>query len=179
MSFLRSVCNGAAAFALASIVFVPTSATAQTAVNELSEAEKRSGWELLFDGESADAWRNYQKDSLSDGWPVIDGALVRAKKGAGDIVSKQSSDAFELLLDYKISPEGNSGLMFHVTEDNPRPWHSGPEIQIRRKPVGCINCPGLPLRGPPKTRRRSTRLGPPGNGIRSICESLRKAAKSA
>ncbi|QEG41181.1 PQQ-dependent sugar dehydrogenase [Roseimaritima ulvae] len=131
MSFLKSVCSGAAAFAMASIVFAPTSATAQTAVNELSEAEKRSGWELLFDGESADAWRNYQKDSLSDGWQVVDGALVRAKKGAGDIVSKQSFDAFELLLDYKISPEGNSGLMFHVTEDNPRPWHSGPEIQIQ------------------------------------------------
>ncbi|MCD0458935.1 family 16 glycoside hydrolase [Roseiconus lacunae] len=100
-------------------------------VNALSEAEQRSGWKLLFDGESTDAWRNYQKDSISDGWKVQDGALVRSEKGAGDIITKEEFDAFELLVDYKISPGGNSGVMFHVTEDNPRPWHSGPEIQVQ------------------------------------------------
>ncbi|MEO1617626.1 MAG: family 16 glycoside hydrolase [Planctomycetota bacterium] len=104
--------------------------------NVLSEAEKRSGWKVLFDGESADAWRNYQKDSISDGWKIVDGTLVRAEKGAGDIITKEKFDAFELMLDYKISPEGNSGLMFHVTEDNPRPWHSGPEVQIQDNVAG-------------------------------------------
>ncbi len=105
--------------------------SAASRVNQLSEAEKRSGWQLLFDGTSMDAWRNYQKDSVSDGWKVMDGNLVRSGKNAGDLVSKEKYGAFELLLDYKISPEGNSGLMFHVTEDNPSPWHSGPEIQIQ------------------------------------------------
>ncbi|KAA5540061.1 DUF1080 domain-containing protein [Roseiconus nitratireducens] len=104
---------------------------ADSPVNQLSEAEQRSGWKLLFDGKTADQWRNYKKDSLSDGWKIIDGALVRDSKGAGDIVTKETFDAFELLLDYRISPEGNSGLMFHVTEDNPVPWHSGPEVQIQ------------------------------------------------
>lgn len=131
MSFLKCVGKCTAVFALTSVVSVASSAFAQTGVNQLSEAEKRSGWTLLFDGNSADAWRNYQQDSISKGWKVVDGALVRSAKGAGDIVTKESYDAFELLLDYKISPEGNSGLMFHVTEDNPKPWQSGPEIQIQ------------------------------------------------
>lgn len=98
--------------------------------NRLTEAEKLSGWRLLFDGETTEGWRNYREDSLSQGWKVIDGALVRAERGAGDIVSEKKFEAFDLSLEYKIEPGGNSGVMFHVTEDNPAPWHSGPEIQI-------------------------------------------------
>lgn len=104
---------------------------AQTPVNQLTDAEARSGWQLLFDGKSAEHFRNYQKDSISDGWVIKDGALVRQSKGAGDIVTKKEYGSFDLQLEYKISKGGNSGLMFHVTEDNPAPWHSGPEVQIQ------------------------------------------------
>ncbi len=99
--------------------------------NTLTRPEVLSGWELLFDGNSMDAWRNYKKESLSSGWKVSDGAIVRHDKGAGDIVTKKKYKYFELSLEYNISDGGNSGLMFHVTEDNPAPWHTGPEIQIQ------------------------------------------------
>lgn len=131
MSLLKIFGRSAAALAITAVACTPGSVFAKNEANRLSEAEKRSGWKLLFDGESTDAWRNYQQESISSGWKVVDGALVRAEKGAGDIVTKEQYGAFELLLDYKISPEGNSGLMFHVTEDNAKPWHSGPEIQIQ------------------------------------------------
>lgn len=88
-------------------------------------------WRVLFDGESTDNFRNYQSDTISDGWKIVDDALVRAEKGAGDIVTRDEFGAFELELEFKISPGGNSGIMYHVTEDNPRPWHSGPEVQIQ------------------------------------------------
>ncbi|MEM6688779.1 MAG: family 16 glycoside hydrolase [Planctomycetota bacterium] len=97
----------------------------------LSDAEKASGWTTIFDGESFDGWRNYQKDSVSDGWAIEEGAMVRKSKGAGDLITDKSYRFFELSLEYKISEGGNSGLMFHVTEDNPKPWHSGPEVQIQ------------------------------------------------
>lgn len=99
--------------------------------NELTEAEARSGWRLLFDGKTTSGWRNYQKDSVSDGWVIEDGVLSRIGKGAGDIITDDQFEHFELQLEYRISKGGNSGLMFHVTEENPRPWHSGPEIQIQ------------------------------------------------
>ena len=35
--------------------------------NTLTDAEKAAGWKLLFDGKTADQWRNYNKDKLSDG----------------------------------------------------------------------------------------------------------------
>jgi hypothetical protein len=100
--------------------------------NTLTDAEKAAGWKLLFDGKTTDGWRNYGRDEISKGWKVEDGALVRAAKGAGDIVTVDKYGAFELVLEYKISKGGNSGLMFHVLEKKGSPpWHTGPEIQIQ------------------------------------------------
>ncbi|MEM0926988.1 MAG: family 16 glycoside hydrolase, partial [Planctomycetota bacterium] len=129
-------CKPAFAAAVFGLLSCAGHAQAATGGSQLSEAEKRSGWTVLFDGSSTDAWRNYKKDAVSEGWEVIDGALVRTAKGAGDIITKEQFDSFELLLEYRISPEGNSGVMFHVTEENPRPWHSGPEIQIQDNAQG-------------------------------------------
>lgn len=117
-------------FALAVTTFTASSLYA-AAPNELSTAEKLAGWELLFDGKSAENFRNFKRDGISDGWVVEEGALVRKAGGAGDIITKQQYSAFELMLDYKISQGGNSGLMFHVTEEENTPWKTGPEIQIQ------------------------------------------------
>ena len=106
-------------------------ATAEVPLNGLTEAEKRSGWELLFDGKTTDGWRNYKKDSVSDGWVIKDGALVRSGDGAGDIITTGKYKYFELFLEYNISKGGNSGIMFHVTEEYNAPWQTGPEIQVQ------------------------------------------------
>ncbi len=99
--------------------------------NTLTEAEKRSGWRLLFDGETLDGWRNFKKDEVSKGWVVEDGAIVRKSGGAGDILTKETFGSFEIQLEYRISKGGNSGLMFHVTEEEKTPWRTGPEVQIQ------------------------------------------------
>lgn len=106
-------------------------ALAEENPNQLTTAEALSGWKLLFDGESTEGWRNYGKSEISSGWKVVDGALTRVSQGAGDIITEAQFAAFELSLQYKISPAGNSGVMFHVLENSNRPWHSGPEIQIQ------------------------------------------------
>ncbi|MGE9266462.1 MAG: 3-keto-disaccharide hydrolase [Verrucomicrobiales bacterium] len=100
-------------------------------LNALSAEEKEAGWKLLFDGKSAEHWRNFKKEGVSEKWEVKDGALVWTEKGAGDIITKEQFDAFELTLDYKISKGGNSGLMYHVLETAGTPWQTGPEIQIQ------------------------------------------------
>lgn len=108
-----------------------TAVHAEEKPNSLTESEKLAGWELLFDGESKDGWRNYKKETISDGWVVKDGALSRVDKGAGDIITEKQYESFELSLQYNISPEGNSGIMFHVLETEQRPWQTGPEIQVQ------------------------------------------------
>lgn len=102
---------------------------ADESINRLTESEKRSGWELLFDGTSLEGFKGYQQDTPGAGWQVIDGAIVRTE-AAGDLLTKEMYDSFEIQLEYRISKAGNSGLMFHVTEDGKRPWYSGPEVQI-------------------------------------------------
>ena len=104
---------------------------ARSEENTLSDSEKKSGWKSLFDGKTTKGWRNYNKKEISNGWQVKDGALTRADKGAGDIITTEKYEEFELSLEYKISKGGNSGIMFHVIEQAGPPWHSGPEIQIQ------------------------------------------------
>ena len=104
--------------------------------NQLTRSESLSGWQLLFDGKSSDNFRNYKKEGISSGWKVSDAALVRETNGAGDLITKKKYKFFELSLEYNIAEGGNSGLMFHVTEENPQPWHSGPEIQIQDNVAG-------------------------------------------
>jgi hypothetical protein len=104
---------------------------ASGAANTLTEQERKEGWKLLFDGKTTEGWRNYKKDSISDKWQVQDGALTLPKGGGGDIITKDQFDSYELLLDWKVAPGGNSGVMFHVTEAGDTPWKTGPEIQIQ------------------------------------------------
>ena len=106
-------------------------AALMAADNTVSEWEGKVGWTSLFDGKTTTGWRNYKQDKIGEGWKVVDGALTRADQGAGDIITTEQFDNFELILDYKISPEGNSGIMFRVTEEGGAPWHSGPEIQVQ------------------------------------------------
>ncbi len=106
-------------------------AQAETPLNQLNEAERRSGWKLLFDGKTTTGWRNYRAKNISDGWAVQNGILNWTKKGAGDLVSEKQFKHFELSIEYRISKGGNSGIMFHVTEQAQYPWQSGPEIQIQ------------------------------------------------
>jgi glucose/arabinose dehydrogenase len=105
-------------------------ADAANSPNQLTESEKRAGWKLLFDGKTTNGWRNYRSDKVAAGWQIRDEALTRATDGAGDLMTIDQFDNFELSIEYRISPGGNSGIFFHVTEESEEAWHSGPEIQI-------------------------------------------------
>jgi hypothetical protein len=111
-------------------------------MNTLTPAEKAEGWTLLFDGVSTKGWRNFNKSTIGSSWIVENGVLalnavpqdngkLLAKDG-GDIVTEEEYEDFELVLDWKISPCGNSGVMFLVKEDEKYtwPWQTGPEMQI-------------------------------------------------
>ena len=101
------------------------------AANQLTDEEKKAGWKLLFDGKTLDGWHNFKRDDVRPGWQVKDGALVCADpKIAGDLVTADKYDWFELSIEYNISEAGNSGIMFHVTNDGNAIWATGPEIQL-------------------------------------------------
>ena len=99
-------------------------------LNKLSDAEKAAGWKLLFDGKTTTGWRNFRKQDISPDWQVIDGALCRMGKKAGDIITTEQYDNFVLEIDYKVPPHANSGIMYRVSEDDVRAPFSGVEFQI-------------------------------------------------
>lgn len=96
--------------------------------------ENQPEWTYLFDGSSLDAWRGFKQDSVPAGWSLKDSLLFTSGKGGdmgGDIISREQYEDFKLSLEWKISEGGNSGIFFHVIEDNnPSVYASGPEYQL-------------------------------------------------
>jgi len=115
-----------------------TPASAQSSVstdspNQLTDAEKKAGWKLLFDGKSTDGWHNFREKGVRPGWQVKDEMLVCVDpKNAKDIVTTDKYDWFELSIEYNITKSGNSGIMFHVSDEGRGAmWQTGPEIQLQ------------------------------------------------
>jgi hypothetical protein len=111
--------------------------------NTLTDAEKATGWKLLFDGNSFAGWHNFKQDDIRPGWVVTNGMMVCVDPhNAGDIVTTEKFGWFELQLDYNISEAGNSGIMYHVTDDGPHIWSTGPEFQLEdnKKAADPVRC---------------------------------------
>ena len=98
--------------------------------NKLTPAEASGGWKLLFDGKSTAGWRGFKTPAPDAGWKVVEGALTPDPKTSKDLVTKANYENFELSFDWKISPKGNSGLMYHVIGVGDETYESGPEYQI-------------------------------------------------
>ncbi|MEH6416174.1 3-keto-disaccharide hydrolase [Pseudomonas sp. CGJS7] len=100
------------------------------AANTLSAAEKREGFVSLFDGRSLQGWHGYAKPGQPiSGWEAVDGAIVRTAEG-GDLVSDKLYGDFELRIDWKISPGGNSGIFYRGLESEPQIYRSAIEYQV-------------------------------------------------
>jgi hypothetical protein len=98
--------------------------------NSLTPAEQADGWKLLFDGKSTAGWRGFKTPAPDAGWKVAGGALTPDAKSSKDLVTKGSYENFDLSFDWKISPKGNSGVMFHVIPVGEETYESGPEYQV-------------------------------------------------
>jgi cytochrome c len=112
------------------------------AINTLTEAEKRAGWQLLFDGKTLNGWRNFKKKTIGKSWVINEDAIhLDAKPNkdghwqaadGGDIISNKTYENFDFTYEWKISNCGNSGVMFNVVEADKYDyvWKTGPEMQV-------------------------------------------------
>jgi len=101
-----------------------------TTINQLTQQEKGKGWQLLFDGKTLDGWKTFKNKPGS--WKVNDGMLCSASADAGnaDLLTNGVYENFELDIDWKLSPQGNSGILYLVNEDYDQTFLSGPEYQL-------------------------------------------------
>lgn len=98
--------------------------------NTLTEAEKAEEWILLFDGKTFSGWRGLGREGIPEGhWIIEDGTIKKVPSGevplqedgqplaGGDIMTTRSFENFELYLEWKIIPGGNSGIKYNVSEE--------------------------------------------------------------
>src|SRR5882672_12393439 len=89
--------------------------------NTLTAEEKTDGWELLFDGSTLNGWKRYNADTIGPLWIVKDSMIVcngeglteGTKKIGGSLTTIRKFGNFELSVNWKISPGGNSGILYH------------------------------------------------------------------
>jgi hypothetical protein len=96
------------------------------------------GWQKLFDGKTTTGWHSYGKSSAGTDWKVVDGSIYLDAKNrqpgqGGDLTTNDSFDNFHLRMEWKISKNGNSGIIFYVNEDLSKyksSYNTGPEMQV-------------------------------------------------
>ena len=108
----------------------PVETAMDTAPNTLTDAERAEGWTLLFDGQSLDGWRGIGTDSVPTAhWVIQDGAIHKIPRGqvavradgqplrGGDLMTENTFGDFEFAFEWKVSPGGNSGIKYNVSEE--------------------------------------------------------------
>ncbi len=130
-------------FGVSSVASTPAIKSAASApqsepLNQLTAAEKAAGWRLLFDGTSTAGWRAYRGKEMPPKWEIVDEALALAKsspvgapgaEGTGIVTVEEFTD-FELRLEWRLAAGGNSGVIYFVAEDLPKPHQTGLEYQL-------------------------------------------------
>ena len=90
----------------------------------------------LFDGKTTNGWHQYGVTGAQKTWIVSDGALTpdeSVKGGHGDLVTDKEYGDFDMSLEWKISKNGNSGIIFFVHEDPSKykqTYETGLEMQV-------------------------------------------------
>lgn len=111
-----------------------TSEVADTATTKTDSAAS-DGWVSLFDGSTTAGWHSYGKDKAGERWKIADGALSidTTIKSGGDLVTNAEYGNFNLKLEWKIAPKGNSGVIFYTNEDTAKykaTYNTGLEMQV-------------------------------------------------
>lgn len=92
-------------------------------------AAEEDGFIELFNGENLEGWSVKGNEA---GFQVKDG-IIHSKTGAGGNLmyyTEQEFADFELIVEWRVSPKGNSGVFIRADESELQPWSTSFEIQI-------------------------------------------------
>ncbi len=105
-----------------------------------TKSVEEEGWVTIFDGQTFNGWRGYNKDTVPGAWTIEDGALKINGSGAGEAGAHNGGDLiyaaeklgnFELELEYKVDKGSNSGIFYMIQEVPETPtFYSAPEYQV-------------------------------------------------
>jgi hypothetical protein len=96
--------------------------------------EKSQKWEYIFDGETFNGWHVYNAESIGSEWSINNGELIFTNNEAygQDLITDKEYTNFELSIEWNISENGNSGILYGVKEldEFDAPFKTGPEVQV-------------------------------------------------
>ena len=127
--------TGCASFLLLTLAFLALACRSSDATDGPGREAAASEWVDLFTGDAAQLeanFKGFRSPGVPAGWQAQDGAVTLVEPGCGDLVTRADYDSFELKLEWRISPRGNSGIMFHVSEaaEFHATYSTGPEMQV-------------------------------------------------
>ncbi len=123
----------------ASVLFSFPSINQSTMPSTTTPHSNEDGWVTLFDGKTLAGWHQYNKPGPVKIWKAegaaihLDEAAQKQSPGdAADLVTDNEYDNFDLKLEWKVSPKGNSGIILFVNEDAKykNTYETGPEMQV-------------------------------------------------
>jgi hypothetical protein len=111
-----------------------------TSTDTLAVETPAEDWISLFDGQTFNGWSKYGGGEVGKAWKIENGELyldAANKDGwqtgdGGDIVTNEEFENFHFKYEWKIAPNGNSGVIFlvHESPEFQYPWLTGPEMQV-------------------------------------------------
>jgi len=105
---------------------------------ETAKEQNQRKWTNLFNGKDFTGWEMFGHGEVLGQWIVEDGVIKCNSNpefqsaGQHSIVTVEQYGDFELQLEFKITENGNSGIMYHVSQD-PKyktDYETGPEYQV-------------------------------------------------
>lgn len=100
-------------------------------MNDRPAARPEQNWQVLFDGTDLGRWRGFRRQDVPAGWRTENGVLAFVPgEGGGDLITREQFGDFELELEWKASPGGNSGIFYRATEQYDEIYWSAAEYQV-------------------------------------------------
>lgn len=124
--FRRLLCRGTEWAATGAVTLSPMP------LNWIPPEEKELGFRSLFDGKDLSGWRGFRIAAVPQkGWRVDDGTIFHEPGGGGgDLITFDQFGDFDLRFEWKVAENGNSGVIYRVTEDKGATYETGPEFQV-------------------------------------------------
>jgi hypothetical protein len=95
---------------------------------------KKGKWIVIFDGKSTAGWRGYGIDKFPDSVWVVDNGTLKCNgsvRPRADIIYNRKFKDFRLKLEWKVSNDGNSGILYFAQEIPGAPiYKSALEMQV-------------------------------------------------
>lgn len=93
----------------------------------LSKDEIAAGWIALFDGETLFGWQTSNPEVK---WKVVDGAITADPGPEGFLHTSVPYSDYELIVEFRATPDANSGVMVRSTTNPTDPINNCVEVNI-------------------------------------------------